>query len=120
MRKAYQYRYVINDMYPNEDAIAKGDAKVLMTPASLVTGEVFIDKTPIYQLGIQALPGTKFYLNESEDPVIVGATGIYELDLREKSTVSVLKFAPESVNRINQALSIGTGYLIVDIIYEEE
>jgi hypothetical protein len=27
------------------------------------------------------LPGTKFYLNESSEAVIVGQTGIYELDL---------------------------------------
>ncbi len=120
MRKAFQYRYIENDMYPNQEAIDEGKAKILMSESALTSGEVFIDKMPIYQLGIQAPPGTKFFLNESLDPVIIGATGIYELDLREKSTISVLKFAPESVNRIKEMLSIGTGYLIVDIVYEEE
>jgi hypothetical protein len=37
---------------------------------------------PIVHLGIQTLPGTKVYLNSNMDaPVIIGATGIYELDL---------------------------------------
>ena len=109
MRKAYQYRYTVNDKWPED-----------LTPAELVTGRAFADKMPIYQLGIQALPGTKFYLNESLDPVIIGATGIYELDLHEKSTISVLKFAPDSIERTIEAMSIGTGYIIVDIVYEEE
>lgn len=109
MRKAYQYRYTINDTYPED-----------LSPAKLVTGGIFAEKTPIYQLGIQALPGTKFYLNESQDPIIIGATGIYELDLHEKSTISALHFDPDSIRTINEAMSIGTGYLIVDIVYEEE
>jgi hypothetical protein len=36
---------------------------------------------PIVQLGIQSVPGTKFYLNGSNNPIIIGNTGIYELDL---------------------------------------
>ena len=38
--------------------------------------------SPIIHLGIQTLPGTKIYLNGFYDaPIIIGATGIYELDL---------------------------------------
>lgn len=40
-------------------------------------------KGQIIAFGIQATPGTKFYLNgRAEYPIIIGATGIYELDLR--------------------------------------
>lgn len=121
MRKAYQYRYIRDDnVYPDDEAIRNGDAKISLTPATLVSGNVFADKTPIYQLGIQALPGTKFYLNESQDPVIIGATGIYELDLHEKSTISALHFDPESIKTIKKSLLTGNGFLIVDIVYEEE
>lgn len=109
MRKAYQYRYTANDIWPED-----------LTPGKLVSGDAFAEKVPIYQLGIQALPGTKFHLNESEDPVIIGATGIYELDLHEKSTISALRFDPGSIKTIIDSLSIGAGYLIVDIVYEEE
>jgi len=91
-----------------------------LSPANLVTGALFADKMPIYQIGIQSLPGTMFYLNESPDPVMIGTTGIYELDLHEKSTISGLRFDPKSIKTIEEALNTGTGYLIVDIVYEEE
>lgn len=115
MRKAYQYRWIKRNPQIEGDDRFPDD----LTPAKLVTGALFSDKMPIYQIGIQSLPGTKFYLNESQDPVMIGATGIYELDLHEKSTISGLRFDPESVKTIEEALNIGTGYLIVDIVYEE-
>lgn len=120
MRKAYQYRYIRdNDYHPTQEDVARGDADVALSPATLVSGNVFASKTPIYQLGIQALPGTKFYLNESSDPIIIGATGIYELDLHEKSVISALHFDPESIQTIKKSLTTGNGFLIVDIVYEE-
>ncbi len=127
MRKAYQYRWIKrnpqvegDDRFPDEQAVRDGLAEMVLAPANLVTGALFSDKMPIYQIGIQSLPGTKFYLNESQDPVMIGSTGIYELDLHEKSTISGLRFDPESVKTIEKALNTGTGYLIVDIVYEED
>ncbi len=74
---------------------------------------------PIVHLGIQTLPGTKVYLNSNMDaPVIIGATGIYELDLEGTTgLISSLQFDPNSMNIIE---ATPTGYLIVDIIYEVE
>ena len=40
----------------------------------------------IKKLGIQTLPGTRVYFNKSITPIIIGATGIYELDLSDKNT----------------------------------
>ena len=48
---------------------------------NLVSGSAFSSYVPIIQLGIQTLPGTKFYLNGSNNPIIIGSTGIYELNL---------------------------------------
>lgn len=42
------------------------------------------------KLGIQAPAGTKFYINSSTSPIMVGRTGIYELD--EDINVNSLKF----------------------------
>lgn len=109
MRKAYQYRYIKNNMYPED-----------IVPAQLVTGSAFADKTPIYQLGIQSFPGTKFYLNGGTDPIIIGTTGIYELDLQEKATITALRFASDSIKIITNALENAGGFLIVDIVYEGE
>lgn len=84
--------------------------------ATLVSGSTFADYVPIVQLGIQALPGTKFYLNNSNHPIIIGNTGIYELDILGLAEINSLQFDSKSINNI----SINeNAYLIVDIIYED-
>ena len=89
-----------------------------LSSLDLSSGDAFVDYTPIIQLGIQALPGTKFNLNASLDPVIVGVTGIYELDLTNSSAVlTSLTFEKESLEQIDKNPD---GYLIVDIIYDDD
>lgn len=83
----------------------------------LADGSIFVNYTPIIQLGVQTLPGTKFYLNANTFPIIVGASGIYELDLSETSTIiSSLMFDVTSLELISRNPD---GYLIIDIVYEE-
>lgn len=72
---------------------------------------------PILQLGIQTIPGTYFYLNGGLDPIIIGSTGIYELDLSGEIEISKLEIDYQSLERIN---NMANGYLIIDIIYEDE
>ena len=80
------------------------------------SGEVFTDYTPIIQLGIQSLPGLKFNLNTNLDPIVVGASGMYELDLSDSSAVlTSLTFEIDSLNLINENPD---GYLIIDIVYQ--
>lgn len=70
---------------------------------------------PIEQLGIQTLPGTKFYLNQSLDPIIIGSTGIYELDLRNTTAIlSSLRFDAKSMEKIKD---LDNGFLIIDLVY---
>lgn len=88
-----------------------------LSSIDLSTGDAFIDFTPIIQLGIQALPGTKFNLNANLDPIIIGTSGMYELDLTNSSAVlTSLTFEKDSLEQINKNPD---GYLIVDIVYEE-
>lgn len=82
---------------------------------NLVSGSIFQDYMPIIQLGIQALPGTKFYLNNSNNPIIIGYTGIYELDLEGMAEITALSFDAKSIDAIN---GNANSYLIVDMIYE--
>ena len=84
---------------------------------TLTSGSIFSDYMPIVQLGIQSLPGTRFYLNGSPKPIIIGHTGIYELDLEGLSEITSLKFDPKSIEAIN---GNSNSYLIVDIIYDRE
>ena len=84
--------------------------------SQLINGEVFSKYLPFTQLGIQSLPGTRFYLNDNiEGPVILGTTGIYELELEGISKINSLKFDSKSLNLIKNNPN---GYLIIDVIYE--
>lgn len=53
------------------------------------------------KLGIQAPPGTKFYINSSTSPIMIGRTGIYELD--EDINVSSLKFEAPKNYELNES-----------------
>lgn len=70
------------------------------------------------QIGIQGMPGTKFYLNGGRAHnygVIIGKTGIYELNAQELGLlVKSLAFDGESIDRISRNPN---ACLIVDIIY---
>ena len=89
-----------------------------LSSLDLSSGDAFIDYTPIVQLGIQALPGTKFTLNANLDPIIIGTSGMYELDLVNTSAVlTSLTFDKETLQQINMNPD---GYLIIDIVYEED
>lgn len=79
-------------------------------------GTVFAKYLPFTQLGIQSLPGTRFYLNDNiEGPVILGSTGIYELELEGISKISSLKFDSKSLKLIADNPN---AFLIIDVIYE--
>lgn len=115
--KIKQYRYynespgALTQNYPEH--LSDG-----VTPVSYnhyVNGDVFGNCYPILQLGIQAIPGTKFYLNEASDPIIIGTTGIYELDLGGDTEISKLQFEGRSMLAISEN---NNAYLIVDIIYD--
>lgn len=86
------------------------------TAEKLVDGTIFKDYFPFTQLGIQTLPGTRFYLNDNvEASIIVGSTGIYELDLDGIAKIENLTFDSKSLELIN---SNNNAYLIIDVIYE--
>lgn len=85
--------------------------------ANLSSGSIFQDVLPIIQLGIQSLPGTKFYLNGSsiQKPIIIGHTGIYELNLNNLTQITSLQFDLASLDLIDQQEN---GALLIDVIYE--
>ena len=82
---------------------------------SLMSGNVFADVLPILQLGIQALPGTKFYVNSSTSPIVIGVTGVYEMSLQDNTQITSLSFDGNSLDTIANS---STGGLIIDITYE--
>lgn len=108
-KQVKQYRY-----YGNKDG---RNYPTNLSYASLVAGSAFQKTMPVIQLGIQALPGTKFYLNNSNNPIIIGYTGIYELSLEGVAEITSLAFDAKSIQTINDTIN---AYLIVDMIYEKD
>lgn len=88
----------------------------------LQSGDIFFSSsdtlsTTIVSLGIQTIPGVQFYLNDSVDTVIVGSTGIYELNLSDGYEIKALRFTADSMELIDHNTS---AYLIVDVVYNTE
>lgn len=98
------------------------DNNTLNYPSSLEAaglkkgGNAFNNITSITQLGVQALPGTAFYLNNANTPILVGSTGIYELDIEGISEIESIYFDEASVNNVNDTEG---AYLIIDMVCEE-
>lgn len=108
-RKVMQFRYYSSK---NENNCPAGLSKL-----QLSKGIAFNNYRPIKQLGIQTIPGTQFTLNNSLQPITVGHTGIYELELDDKVEIFQLSFSTRSLDYIDASPG---AYLIIDMIYGEK
>lgn len=116
--KIKQFRYYndTNNLGKNSPSVVTIDGvDVNVSYAHYVSGAVFGECFPVLQFGIQSLPGTKFYLNNGNDPIIIGSTGIYELDLEGQTEITQIQMDGGSMKTINDNDS---AYLIIDIIYD--
>lgn len=107
-KQVKQFRY-----YSEDDKNNTYDTHI----GTLESGHLFTNTIPIIQLGIQALPGTRFYLNGSDDPIIIGSTGIYELDFNGETRITAIRFNPDSLLKI---ANLDNACLLVDIVYEKK
>ena len=86
-----------------------------LTGANLVAGNIFLDYQPISQIGIQAPPGTKIYFNNNDSPIIIGYTGLLELDFSSTGgSISSIAVDQASIDYIS---SNDSAILIIDIAY---
>ena len=114
--KVKQFRYYNDESSEtSRNYPSKVDGKAV-DYALYVNGQVFGSCYPVLQLGVQALPGTKFYLNEAVDPVIIGQTGIYELDLANGVQITKIQVDSQSMKKIRDN---DNAYLLIDIIYDD-
>lgn len=111
-RKVQQIRY-----YGDHKSDSDKNQPANLTGNRLRSGSIFSQYTPMKQIGIQTMPGVKFYLNNSIEPIIIGSTGIYELNVENLTEITALSFDTASINMINETPS--TSYIIVDILYED-
>ena len=111
-----QYRYYGNDNNLNHP-------KDTINLDSLESGQIFVLESdvsaPIIGLGIQTIPGIKFRLNGDEggEPIVIGASGIYELEIQNNYEIKMLQFEEEPLNQLINTRN-NNAYLIIDIIYE--
>ena len=81
----------------------------------------------VHAFGIQAPQGTKFKLNGGNDEIIIGATGIYELDLRGGlgiiNKIVVLDAASfdssDEQSGTNSVQQDSSATVLIDILYED-
>ncbi len=110
MRKIMQFRF---EGFNNDNNYPKfSDYNGMLT-----SDNIFNDYTLISQLGIQGPQGLKFYLNNSDYPITIGKTGIYELNLEGVGRINSIQFDANDIsnffpndNRVNR--------LLIDIVYE--
>lgn len=98
------------------DGNAKNYPEDLTYEQLIKDGGAFKTISAITQLGIQTLPGVRFRLNGADNSIIIGSTGIYELDLEGISEITELYFEGASLSNIE---SNPNAYLIIDMICEE-
>ena len=109
MKCIKQFRYYGKeslDNYPSD-----------VTYQNLTLDNIFKGYGTITQMGIQAPRGTVMYLNnETAYPIVIGETGIYEIDLQDHGQIYAIRFKAESLEELEKQGS--TGRLLIDIIYE--
>ena len=107
MKCIKQFRYYGKnnpDNYPSD-----------VTYQNLTLDNIFKGYGTITQMGIQAPRGTVMYLNnETTYPIVIGETGIYEIDLQNYGQIYSIRFTSESLDDYD----LGKDRLLVDIIYE--
>ena len=83
----------------------------------LSLGNIFQDYGFVSKLGIQGPVGLKFYLNFSPNPITIGETGIYELDLEGIGRISAIQFNRTDLENFYTHNPLNDKILI-DIVYE--
>ena len=84
----------------------------------LQDSEYFQQFSPILQLSIHTLPGVKVYFNsQTDNPIYVGHSGVYQLDLQDTSAVLWgMHFSEDDLEDIKNT-NVG---LIIDLMYSNE
>lgn len=72
----------------------------------------------IIWLGIQGIPGLKFYLNESSEAMYVNGLGYFDLDL-ENTGAYITSVEIDVASAKARANNNGKGYLIIDYILQD-
>lgn len=90
----------------------------------LIAGNIFQDYGHVSQFGIQGPTGLRFYLNGSQHSIMIGETGIYELNLEGIGRITSIRFNKDDLDKYyptNLDIEVNgdrADRLLIDIIYE--
>lgn len=110
MKQLKQFRYYGE----SENKRKKNYPQSVTTYSNLKNGNIFKDLGVVTHIGVQASPGTQFYLNNSPHPFYIGATGIYELNLEGIGQITAIRFSQASLEAVEN-WDMG---LLIDVLYE--
>ena len=110
MKKIMQFRY-------RGDNDENNFPKFPFYRSALTSGNIFKDYGFISKLGIQGPVGLKFYLNSFSNPIMIGETGIYELDLENVGRITSIQFDANDLNTFFTN-DLQSDQLLIDIVYE--
>lgn len=113
-----QYRYYGDGNEKNSPVnICKENMDISGSNNIFINDDIIQEYGMITHIGIQGLPGTKVFINQNKSPILLGNTGIFELDLTNYSFIYTLQIDYESAQLIE---SNENAYLIIDVIYDTE
>lgn len=112
MKRIMQFRYCGDG---NSNNFPNSTSEVI-SAEELKFNNIFQGYNNISQLGIQGEPGTTFYLNNSQYSIVLGETGIYEIDLQDRGNIYAINFV---ANRVFDTYTSGKNQLLIDIIYDK-
>ena len=113
--KIAQFRYYGSKNSNNYSPFAEVNSEDFNFDNALTNGKAFQDCVPIYKIGIQTFPGATIHFNKNTYPVMVGKTGIFELELDDNIKISSINIDVNTIDMINK---VDNYYLIIDVIYE--
>lgn len=107
-KEIFQLRY-FGEEHSNNFPIAT-------TAQMLLEGSFLPENSSIIKLGIQSIPGLKFYINGNISPIMLGSSGLYEIDLTHTTgVITALKFDNQILNNFSD---YNNNYLFIDMIME--
>ena len=111
----YQFRYYGS---ANDKNYPDGNSWIGLTDNSNASKNLLTGYGAAVKIGIQTLPGIKFFIGNSSDGIIIDHTGVYELDLRNTTTtINQLYFDSASIARIDE---VDNANIIVDVLCNPE
>lgn len=113
MKQVKQYRFTGKHL---DEKLTVQNLTGINNNGVIDTRLLYFSNKNITSIGIQALPGTKLYVNNANDPIIVGLTGIFEIKNSSKITIYQIRFDKNSINIIKDNPS---AILIIDTIEED-